>query len=424
MKLRAGHLVVLWSIFGLAAANLLTNKLRTLLTLVGIIVGVASMITVVTIIKGLNQTVASTFSSNGSTVFTLSKIPSVITSREEFLKVNKRKDITREDAEAVIRGCPACASVGWWMRGAEVAKHGDNSADNVLVRGATASIFDIEGLSIDAGRKWTGAEDAAGSNVAVIGADIVKNVFNNAPPEQVLGSDVRIRGGVCRVIGIVAAQGTIFGASRDNFVMVPYETALRILPIKESLIVDIQVADADRMETAKDQVTTIMRTRRGKIVTVIGEEREEDEGFTVESADVFIGLYQTATDNIYLVTIGVSAISLVVGGIVVMNIMLVSVAERTKEIGLRMAIGARRRDVLTQFLTEAVLIASLGGMIGVFCGFGVANLISLAIGFPTLISLWSIILGVAVSSVIGILSGSYPAWRASRLDPVEAMRKE
>ena len=424
MGKRARHFVLLWSILGLASSNLLSNKLRTFLTLIGIIVGVAAMISVVTIIKGLNQTVASTFSANGSTVFTLSKAPTVITSREEFLKIGKRKDITREDAEAVIRGCPACSRVGWWMRGTEMVKHGDTKSDNVLVRGATVSIFDIEGLNVDAGRKWTDAEDRAGSNVAVIGADIVKNVFNGAPAEQVLGSDIRIRGGLCRVIGIAATQGTIFGASRDNFVMVPYEAGLKILPIKESLIVDIQVADADQMEVAKDQVTTVMRMRRGKIVTVVGEEREEDDGFAVESADVFIGLYQTATDNIYLVTIGVSAISLVVGGIVVMNIMLVSVAERTKEIGLRMAVGARRRDVLSQFLTEAVSIASIGGIIGVFAGFGIANLISLAIGFPTLISGWSIALGVGVSSVIGILSGSYPAWRASRLDPVEAMRRE
>ena len=146
-----------------------------------------------------------------------------------------------------------------------------------------------------------------------------------------------------------------------------------------------------------------MRSRRGKITTIVGTETEEDEGFTVESADVFIGLYKDATDNIYLVTIGVSAISLVVGGIVVMNIMLVSVAERTKEIGLRKAVGARGRDIMLQFLSEAVVIASTGGAIGVFAGFGLAYFISYLIGFPTLVSLWSVGLGVGVSSIIGIL---------------------
>ena len=178
------------------------------------------------------------------------------------------------------------------------------------------------------------------------------------------------------------------------------------------------------METAKDQVETIMRNRRGKITTYIGAEKEIDDGFTVESADVLVGLYKDATDNIYLVTIGVSAISLVVGGIVVMNIMLVSVAERTKEIGLRKGVGARRRDILWQFLIEAIVIASVGGAIGVLTGFGLANLISFAIGFPHSINIGSAVLGVAVSSLVGVVSGLYPAWRAAELDPVEAMRRE
>lgn len=415
--------IVLGAVFRLALANLLANKLRTTLTLIGIIVGVAAVISVVTIIKGLDATVASTFSKNGSTVFTLSKAPTIVTSREEFLKIGKRKDITREDAAAVERLCTSCSRIGYWMRGTEMVKHADESADNVMVRGATLPIFDIEGLNIEYGRRWTDVEGNAGSSVVVVGADIVKNLFHDAEASSVLGEEIRIRGSVCRVIGIAETQGTIFGASRDNFVIVPYETALRILPIRESLIVDIFVDDPDRMEAAQDEVRAIMRGRRGRTAIVQGDV-VDDEGFAIESADVFIGLYASATDNIYLVTIGVSAISLVVGGIVVMNIMLVSVAERTKEIGLRMAVGARRSDILLQFLSEAIVIASAGGAIGVFAGFAVAALISLAIGFPTLINTWSVVLGVGVSSIIGIASGSYPAWRASRLDPVEAMRRE
>jgi putative ABC transport system permease protein len=206
--------------------------------------------------------------------------------------------------------------------------------------------------------------------------------------------------------------------------MIPYQTALKILPTRESLIVDVQVRDSSWMESAKDKVETIMRSRRGMITTYLGTEKEEDEGFTVESADVFIGLYKDATDNIYLVTIGVSAISLFVGAIVVMNVMLVSVVERTKEIGLRKAVGARNRDILRQFMIEAVVIALAGGVIGILMGFGLANLISLLVGFPTLINLWSAVLGVVVSSVVGITSGIYPAWRAAQLNPVEAMRNE
>lgn len=413
-----------WAVTNLAISNLFVHKLRTFLTLLGIIVGVASMIAVVTIIQGLNDTVASTFSANGSTVFTLSKAPSVITSREEMLKIGKRRDITEEDAEAVARHCPLCWRIGYSARGTEVVKHGYNSAENVTIRGATLSTFDIDDLGVEAGRRWTQSEGDSGHYVAVIGADIIKNLFDNAPPSSVIGQEIRVRGSMFRVIGTIAPLGSIFGVSRDNFVMIPYQTSLKVLPARESLTVNIQVNDPADLENAKDQVISIMRGRRGKITMYMGDTKEEDDGFSVESSEVFIGLYSEATDNIYLVTIGVSAISLIVGGIVVMNIMLVSVAERTKEIGLRMAVGARRTDIMRQFLIEAVAVASAGGVIGLVSGFGLASLISFLIGFPTLISILSVVLGIGVSSIVGIASGLYPAWRAASMDPVEAMRRE
>jgi len=417
-------LTVVWSIFRLSIENLSINKLRTFLTLLGIIVGVAAMISVVTIIRGLNQVVASTFSANGSTVFSVSKAPTVITSHEEMIKVVKRKDVTQDDADAISRICTKCDRMGYSARSQETVKHGDSTAENVSVRGITLPTFNIDGIIVESGRTWTEAEARAGAYVAVIGVDVIKNVLPDVRPDAVLGSEIRVRGSVVHVIGIAAPLGTIFGVSRDNFVLIPYETSLRVFPIHESISICIQVADPTDMETAKDEVQTIMRSRRGKITTVVGEETREDEGFTIESADVFVSLYKDATDNIYLVTIGVSAISLIVGGIVVMNIMLVSVAERTKEIGLRKAVGARRRDILLQFLIEALVIASVGGAIGVFVGFGLAYAISYLIGFPTLISLWSVGLGVGVSSAVGIASGLYPAWRAARLNPVDAMRSE
>lgn len=412
------------SIFALSLANLRANKLRTFLTLLGIIVGVAAVISVVTIIEGLNQTVAATFSANGSTVFTLSKNPSVVTSREEMIKMGKRRDITKEDADAVARLCRACWRTAWWIRGSETVKSATASEENVMIRGASGAIFEIEDLELEAGRRWMENEENGGHYVAIVGAEIVKNLFADAAPESVIGQEIRAHGGTFRIIGVTAAQGKIFGASRDNFVIVPFQTARKILPAKTSLIVDIQVADSKDMQAAQDEVTTIMRGRRGKITLRTGDETEEDDDFTVESSEVFMNLYKDATDNIYLVTIGVSAISLLVGGIVVMNIMLVSVVERTKEIGLRKAVGARRRDILQQFLSEAVIIASIGGLIGVFAGFALANLISLLVGFPALVSLWSVVLGVGTSSLVGVVSGIYPAWKAAQLNPVEAMRKE
>lgn len=410
------------SILVLSLQNLHANKLRTFLTLLGIIVGVAAVISVVTIIEGLNQTVASTFSANGSTVFTLSKNPSIITSREEMVKLRNRKDITREDAEAVARLCRSCRRTGWSTRGMETVKSATASSEGVIIRGISGSIFAIEDLAVETGRSWTENEENAGQYVAIVGADIIRNLFHEAAPETVLGQEIRVRGGVLRIIGVAASQGTIFGVSRDNFVIIPFQTARKILPARDSLIVSLQVADSSEMETAKDEVTAIMRARRGKISHQ--PDGAEDEGFTVESSEVFLNLYKDATDNIYLVTIGVSAISLVVGGIVVMNIMLVSVVERTREIGLRKAVGARRRDILEQFLSEAVVIASIGGLIGVFAGFGLAYLISFLVGFPASVSYWSVVMGVGVSSLVGIISGIYPAWKAAALNPVEAMRRE
>ncbi len=408
----------LWESFRVAGGSLRSNKMRTLLTLVGIVVGVSAVIAVVTIIKGLDQTVATTFSSQGSTVFTVSKRPLVITSREDFIKFNKRKDITLDDAESIIRLCNSCWRVGMAVATRQQVKYGDQKSDDVFARGLTPSMFDIENVQIDAGRIWTDTEGAATREVAVIGPDVLQNLFGGARPDQVLGKQIRVGGIEFRIIGVSIAQGKIFGQSRDNFVFMPFQTFQKINGAHDSINIHIQVPTADTLEEARDQVRAIMRNRRGKTFD------DEDDGFSMDSQDVFLDLYKKATSNIYLVTVGVAAISLVVGGIVVMNIMLVSVTERTKEIGIRKAIGARQKDILTQFLIEAVTVTAIGGAIGVGTGFGLAYLISFAIGFPLLFSIGSAVMGVGVSSVVGIISGLWPAWRAARLDPIEALRAE
>ena len=409
----------LWESFRVALASLRANKLRTSLTLVGIVVGVAAVIAVVTIIKGLDKTVATTFSSQGSTVFTISKQPQIITSREEFIKYNKRKDVTEDDAEAIFRLCTTCWRTGLAINSAEIVKYGDQKSENVNVRGIKPlAMFEIDAVTIDAGRLWTETEGASGRDVCVVGADILQNLFNDAAPEVVLGREVRIDGRPFEIVGVLQPLGKIFGFSRDNIIYIPFAAYKKNFGTRRSLVVFIQTESAEQMETAQDQVRTIMRNRRGKTSD------DEDDGFTLETQDVFLNLYGKATSNIYIVTIGVAAISLVVGGIVVMNIMLVSVTERTKEIGIRKAVGARQSDILTQFLIEAVTVTALGGAIGVLTGFGLAYLLSFLMGFPLLISITSAVLGVAVSSIVGIISGLWPAWRAARLDPIEALRAE
>ncbi|HWN09341.1 MAG TPA: ABC transporter permease [Pyrinomonadaceae bacterium] len=394
--------------------------MRTALTLVGIVVGVAAVIAVVTIIQGLDNKVASTFSSQGSTVFTISKRPQIIRSREDFIKFNKRKDVTHEDAEAIGRLCTSCWRVGLAANARETIKQGDQKMENFTIRGVSpTSMFDIDGRSIDVGRIWTDEEGESGREICVVGSDVVTNLFGSASADQVLGREIKIAGRPFQIVGVLESLGSIFGASRDSVAYIPYSTYQKLYGARDSIVVMIQVPAAEQLELAQDQVRTIMRNRRG---LTFGE--VDDEGFSLETQDVFLDLYGKATSNIYIVTIAVAAISLVVGGIVVMNIMLVSVTERTKEIGIRKALGARRKDILTQFLIEAVAVTAIGGGIGVLTGFGLAYLIAALIGFPLLMSVGSAVLGVGVSSLVGIVSGLWPAWRAARLDPIEALRAE
>jgi len=426
--LRRFRLAAIWEAFFVALGSLRQNKLRTALTLVGIIVGVTAVIAVVTIIKGLDQTVAQTFSSQGSTVFTISKRPQVITSREEFIKFNRRKPVTQEDAEAIARLCTTCWRTGVAVNSIQPAKRGDQKVDALQVRGISpVSMFEIDGITIDAGRFWTESEGVAGGDLCVVGPDVVTNLFPNESIDRAIGQDIWVGGHRYMILGVHQALGKILGISRDNRVYIPFATYKKRFGVDFSgqaftpsgvLVVFIQTQSAAQLEVAQDQVRNIMRNRRGKTF------KDDDDGFALETQEVFLNLYSSATSNIYLVTIGVAAISLVVGGIGVMNIMLVSVTERTKEIGIRKAVGARRKDILTQFLIEAVMVTAIGGVFGVLTGFGTAWLIALAIGFPLLFSGWSAVLGVGVSSVVGVISGLWPAWRAARLDPIEALRAE
>jgi putative ABC transport system permease protein len=238
------------------------------------------------------------------------------------------------------------------------------------------------------------------------------------PFDQVVGRQVRVEGRVYEVVGVAERLGKIFGFSRDNFVQIPYPTFKKAFGSHVSLVVFVQVTGDAQLAAAEDQVRAVMRNRRGKTF------RDEEDGFALETQAVFIDLYKTATANIYVVTIGVAAISLVVGGIVVMNIMLVSVTERTKEIGIRKAVGATRADILWQFLVEAVVLTGLGGVAGLAVGEVASLLMNRYSPLPAFVPLWAILVGVGISAGVGIVFGLWPAWKAARLDPVEALRYE
>lgn len=413
-----GTILLLSESFKLALLSLRANKLRTFLTLLGVIVGVTSVIAVITIISGLDTTVASAFSSQGSTVFSVSKRPLVITSREDFIKFNKRKDVTREDADVIQRVCRLCDRVGMAVNGGGMVKFAENKSEGVSVRGLTPVMFDIENTTLQAGRRWSDQEGFGGRDVCVIGTDLLENVFNGRSAASVVGEVIRVDGIPYQVIGVADSVGKVLGFSRDNFVYIPFEAGQRKFGARDSITIHVQVDNSASFEAAKDEVRAIMRNRRQKSPS------DEDDGVSVESQDAFLSIYKNATSGIYAATIAVAAVSLVVGGIVVMNIMLVSVTERTKEIGIRKALGARRRDILQQFLIEAITVTALGGAIGVLVGYGLAYLLSFAMGFPVSIRAQSAVMGVGVSLVVGIVSGMYPAISASKLDPIDAMRNE
>src|SRR5215211_8400300 len=254
-----------WESLRIALGSLRANKLRTALTLVGVVVGVAAVIAVVTIIKGLDQTVASTFSSQGSTVFSISKRPQIITSREDFLRFNKRKDVTHDDADAIARLCTECWRTGLSANVPRVTvKHADEKSDEITIRGVTISMFDIDAVILDAGRFWSESEHAAGRDVCVVGWDIVENLFGGAPPARVVGQEVRVAGRPLRILGVAEKKGSVFGFSRDNLIYIPYSAYQKMYGARDSLVVFIQASSAGRLPEVQDQVRAIMRNRRGR----------------------------------------------------------------------------------------------------------------------------------------------------------------
>jgi putative ABC transport system permease protein len=299
------------------------------------------------------------------------------------------------------------------MPAALPVKRGGTRMDAVNVDGATAQCAEIENIEIAEGRYFTSGEDLSTANVAFIGADVARVLGAAA------GDEIAIRGLPYRVVGVATARGNVFGVAQDTFITIPLRTYLKhIGPAVEQrgFYMVATARDDEQFEDAVEEVRGLLRTRRG-----LGE--DETDNFDVTTPEAIMGLRDGLLGPIFIAAVAVPGIALIVGGIVIMNIMLVSVTERTKEIGIRMSLGARRRDILRQFLVEAVALSAFGGVIGVGLAWGVGR-VATAVLFPTDLSLAAILVAVLVSGLVGVLSGLLPARRAARLDPIEALRME
>jgi putative ABC transport system permease protein len=399
----------------ISASSLWAHKLRSVLTLIGVVIGVAAVITVVSLINGANQYVATRVFRLGADVFGLSRQPSIITNVDEWLEFQKRRKITNDDYENVRDYCKSCKEVGASLGGRVEVKSGVNSLKDTNLRAWTPQMAELYDVDLVSGRHMTEADMRSAAPVCVIGNDLVENLMPGVEP---LGKELRWNNVPCEVIGVGKKQGSALGTSLDNWVIIPLTTYKKDYGNQQdSLRVTARASSAAKIQDSVDEVRQIMRGRHH-----LPYGAKDD--FAIETSDSFLSLWKDISSSFFAVTIAIASISLVVGGIVIMNIMLVSVTERTREIGIRKALGARRSDILLQFLIESSTVAVIGGAIGVIGGVLVAKLVSVVSPLPSAVQLWSVIGGLLVALSVGLFFGTYPASKAAKLDPVEALRSE
>ncbi|MFI5174302.1 MAG: ABC transporter permease [Terriglobia bacterium] len=391
------------------------HKLRSILTLVGVIIGVTTVIAVVSIIQGLDFYVKNQVLQFGSDTFTVQKFPNFVTSFEEFLEFNKRRDLTLEDMKAIEQRCDLCKAVaGIWSRSRTV-KFGMQSIEDVEIRGVSVNApFMGQIMELASGRHFTETDIDHVSHRVIIGADLAEKLFYGRDP---LGLELKIDGAPFEIIGVAKKTGSFFGQSMDNFTRIPITVYQRMYGSRDSLFINVQAQSEAQLPQTMDEVRVIMRARHHTPYN-------KEDGFAMETAASFIDLWQSFSSGIFAVTIAIASIALIVGGVVIMNIMLVSVRERTREIGIRKAIGARRRDILIQFMIEAVTLAGAGGLLGALLGIAIALIVSKVSPLPAVIRWWSVLMGIGMASSVGLFFGIYPASRAAKLDPIVALRFE
>ena len=397
----------------IATRAIRANKLRSILTLLGIVIGVATVITVVSVINGMNNYVANKINSMGSSTFIVDRY-GLVTSHEQWEKVRKRKKLTIEDMYAIRRYCDLVKEVGASTHTMRTVKLKSTYLEDIPVVGATHNYVDVSDIDIDYGRSFVEMDDNRRAAVCLLGPDIVEKLFNRQDP---INKMIKIGSFYFRVVGVGNKRGSFLGQNQDNWVAIPVRTFEKYFGRHRGIDILAMAKSVAVMEEAQDQVRVIMRNRRG-------DKYEDPDSFGIFTAASLMELYNNFTSTAWIVLIGVASISLVIGGIVIMNIMLVSVTERTREIGIRKAIGAKKRDIMWQFLIESVTLSLIGGTLGVGIGCGLAFLVGSATPLPASIETWAVLSGLGISSSVGLIFGVLPAVRASNLDPIECLRYE
>jgi putative ABC transport system permease protein len=390
------------------------HKLRAVLTVIGLTMGVATLITVMTLVQGANRYVEQKIARLGTDVFQISKTPFVLTDFNAVIKALKYKNVDLDDMHAVTESCTVCEEVGAAVSGTARVQFRDKELTDVSFIGHTAEMAGLDSRVVEKGRYFTQTEDERSSYVCLVGDDVVQRLLVGLNP---IGQVIRVDNQEFTVIGSMEKIGSVLGQNQDTFVIVPMNTYLRMRGARNSITINAKSLPGRAFEQAQDQARVVLRSRRHL-------QPSQEDDFFIGTKDSYISLWKQISSAFFAVFIMVSSISAVVGGIVIMNVMLVSVTERTKEIGIRRALGASQQDILRQFLAESVMQCLMGGSVGIAIGFLCALALRTLTSFPASVQTWVALLGLVLSSLIGLFFGIYPATRAAKLDPVVALRSD